>query len=210
MTSILTGDIIDSRKLKNQEEWLAPLKKLFSEAGSHPEIWEIFRGDSFQIEIKDPEEALLMAIRIKATVKSVKKLDVRLAAGIGRKEFQGARITESNGEAFIYSGEKYESLRKEGQSLGIKTPWDNFDREMNLIIRLALIGMDGWSVGAAEVVKIWLGNRGLNQQEISKVMGLSQSSVSERLKRAHLSEVLEMEAWYRERIKLWLQPATDL
>src|SRR5690606_28096278 len=111
MVAILTGDIADSRKLKNQDEWLVPLKELFSETeGSYPMKWEIYRGDSFQAEISNPEEALMTALRIKAAIKSIKaeKLDVRIAIGIGRKEYQGERITESNGEAYINSGEKFE------------------------------------------------------------------------------------------------------
>lgn len=206
MICILTGDIADSRKLKNQGEWLEPLKKLFSDTiGVNPQMWEIYRGDSFQLEVTNPEDALLIALRIKAVVKSVRKIDVRMAMGIGRKDYQGERITESNGEAFINSGDKFEQLKKDGHLLGIKTPWAGFDREMNLIFRLALIAMDSWTVGAAEVMKVSLQLPNLNQQEISKMLGLSQPSISERQKRAHITEIMDMEAWYREKIRPLMQ-----
>jgi len=36
MVAIITGDIIASRKLENQEIWLTPLKKLLSSWGQRP------------------------------------------------------------------------------------------------------------------------------------------------------------------------------
>ena len=201
MISVITGDIINSRKLKNQLQWLASLKKLFAEEGKSPKKWEIYRGDSFQLEVKKPEEALLMAIRIKANIKCIKSIDVRMAIGIGKKDYSAPKITESNGEAFIYSGEKLENLKKEKQTLSIKTPWTELDKEMNLYICLALIAMDNWSQGAAELVKISLEDRNMAQQEIGDILGITQSSVSERQKRAHYTEIMEMEALYREKIK---------
>lgn len=112
MTSIITGGIINSRKLLSSQDWLIPLKKVLSTYGKPPKTWEIYRGDIFQIEIKDAEKSFLAAIKIKASVKSVKGLDVRMAIGIGEKTFNVPRITESNGEAFINSGEMFETLKK--------------------------------------------------------------------------------------------------
>jgi hypothetical protein len=137
-TSIITGDLIKSRNI-GAKHWLPPLRKVLSTEGETPRSWEIFRGDSFQIEIKDPSQALLIAIRIKATLKCIKHLDVRMAIGIGEKDYAGAKITESNGNAFIFSGEKLEEITREKQNLGVRTPWPEFDREMNLYFRLALV-----------------------------------------------------------------------
>ncbi|MCB0395785.1 MAG: transcriptional regulator [Flavobacteriales bacterium] len=200
MTSVITGDIIHSRTLQNQDPWLIPLKKLFNEYGKTPKVWEIYRGDSFQVEVKDPADALLTAIRIKATVKCVKGIDVRMGIGIGGKDYEANRVSESNGEAFVHSGERLESMKKEKQNLSVKTPWPAFDEEINLHIRLALIAMDNWSQGAAELMTISLANRTLGQQEIAEKLGIAQSSVSERQTRAHHAEIMDLEAWYREKI----------
>ena len=48
--AIITGDIIDSRKVK-PETWLPALKMALSTYGKEPKHWEIYRGDSFQLEI---------------------------------------------------------------------------------------------------------------------------------------------------------------
>jgi hypothetical protein len=202
MISVITGDIINSRQLKNQEQWMIPLKKLFNEQGKTPKVWEIYRGDSFQLEVHKPEEALLLAIRIKASVKCIKNLDVRIGIGIGSKDYTASTISESNGEAFIHSGEKLESLKKEKQTLAINTPWQEFDREMNLYIKLALIAMDNWTQSSAEIVKVFLENPQKTQKEIAELLGLKyQSYVSERKTRASYDEIMEMEMLYREKIK---------
>ncbi|HET8886297.1 MAG TPA: winged helix-turn-helix domain-containing protein [Salinimicrobium sp.] len=180
---------------------MKPIKTLFAEFGSSPKNWEIFRGDSFQLEIPQPEEAYLAALRIKAEIKLIKNLDVRMAIGIGKKQFDASKITESNGEAFVNSGEKFEILKKEKINLAIKSPWDSFDREMNLFFKLALNTMDNWSVKSVEIIRIMLKTPDINQKEIGKILGIAQSSVSERQKRAFWSELMEIDAVYREKLK---------
>ena len=121
MIAIITADIINSRKVVNSEIWIAPLKKLLSNYGSTPQKWEIYRGDYFQIEIEEPSEALLLALKIKALIKGVnigekqKKsnpIDVRMSIGLSTKEYTANRISESNGTAFVNSGDKFEKLKK--------------------------------------------------------------------------------------------------
>ena len=52
MTSIITGDIINSRAIANPKHWMEPLKKVLSVYGNNPKAWEIYRGDSFQVEVR--------------------------------------------------------------------------------------------------------------------------------------------------------------
>lgn len=213
MVAIITGDIIASRKLVNQEKWLIPLKKLFSTWGESPKDWKLDRGDFFQVEITDSEEALLRAMEIKALIKKVAPLDerkkistidVRLAIGIGEKNYTGESISESNGSAFINSGEKFDLLKKENSTMGIKSPWKSFDSEMNLYLKLASIFMDKWSVSSAEVVQIVLKNPDITQEEIGNKLGIKQSGVSRRWNRANVNEILELEKMYRNKIKTLL------
>ncbi len=205
LTSVITGDLIRSRGMKNSNQWLVPLKKTLSASDrTSPELWEIYRGDSFQVEIAKPDEAFMEAIRIKATIKCVKNLDVRMAIGIGTKDFKASRITESNGEAFVNSGVRLEGLKKEKQNLAIKTPWPDFDEQMNLLMRLSLIPMDNWTRGAAELVKILSNNPDIRQNKLAKKLGISQSSVSERKKRAFYEEIMQVESFYRKKIKVLL------
>lgn len=197
MVAIITGDIINSRK-QESELWLEPLKVLFQELGKSPEKWEFFRGDSFQLEIENPLDALKWAFRIKATVKCIKELDVRMAIGLGRTSYQGTRISESNGEAFIYSGETFDLLHK--NTLGFKSSWSDFDRDLNLCLMLLMMSIDKWTQAGAEIAKVYLQNTELSQAELGDILGLKQNTISDRFNRAHLHEVMSVENWYREKL----------
>jgi hypothetical protein len=206
MTSVITGDIINSRK-SDQEAWLVPFKKLLSQFGKSPKIWEISRGDTFQVEIADPEKSLLAGITIKALIRSlgIKELDVRMAIGIGDKTYDAPKISESTGSAFINSGEKFDSLKKIKQNLAVKTSWTEVDTEINLMIKLALMVMDKWSASSAEIVfvllnEIFKSDKMLSQKELEKKLKLKQSSISERQTRAHSEGIIELEQFYRNKI----------
>ncbi len=200
ITSVITGDIIQSRKTANAR-WLPMLKKTLSLQGKSPRTWEIYRGDSFQVEVRHPAEAFITALQIKSTIKTIKNLDVRMAIGIGAKSPAALAITESDGEAFIHSGEKFETLKKAKVNLAIKTPWPDFDREMNICFRLASIPMDGWTPSSAELIQMLTHHHKLTQKTLAKKLKVSQPSVSERQHRAHYEEIMDLESFFREKIQ---------
>ena len=200
MTSILTGDIIKSRHQNNPETWLNTLKSALSTLEPDTAFWEVYRGDSFQIEIKDISKSFEAAIYLKASIKMIKGLDVRLAIGIGNKTYQGKDVTESNGEAFVYSGETFESLKKEKQNLRIKTKSSILNDELNLYFKLALISMDNWTVNSAEIVKLTLEHPEALQEDLGKRIGINQNAISSRQKRAHLDEILQLNEMYKTKI----------
>lgn len=200
MTSVITGDVIKSREQVNPDVWLTTLKDTLSALEADKSLWKIYRGDSFQIEIKDITKSFEAAIYIKAAIKMTKGLDVRLSIGIGSKTYQGKDVTESNGEAFVLSGETFETLKKEKQNLRIKTASNVLNKELNLFFKLALIPMNNWTVNSAEIVKLTLEHPNALQEELGKIIGINQNAISRRQKRAHLDELLELDALYREKI----------
>ena len=197
ITSIITGDIMSSRKMPDSE-WLKTLKDTLNKYGSEPVSWEIYRGDSFQLEV-GPSEALHAALFIKSSIKQYKQLDARMAIGIGEKNFAAPKITESNGSAFIHSGECFEKLKK--QTLAIQSPWPKMDREINLYLDLALLTMDHWTKNISFIIKTALEHPALTQDELAKKLNRTQSTISESLNRAGFEEIMRMEKRYRELIK---------
>ncbi len=201
MVSVITGDIINSKK-NVPRTWLVPLKKELNRIGEDPKYWQIYRGDSFQAVINKPEEALLTVMKIKAALKSIRGINVRIAIGIGGRNYNAAKVTESNGSAFVHSGEKFESLKREKQNLAIKSDWPQFDNEMNLYLKLALIAMDNWTVNAAEIVKVAAENPDKSQHQLGVMIGIKQSAISTRLRRAYYEEIMEVNEMYIAKIKL--------
>ena len=200
MTSILTGDIIKSRNHVHPEIWINILKRTLKFLTKDENGWELYRGDSFQIEIKNPQLSFMAAVYIKACIKTIKDLDVRIAIGVGEKSYEGENITESNGSAFVYSGETLESLKKEKQNLRIKSAHSTIDTELNLYFKFALISMDNWTVNSAEIVKLSLEHPNKLQSELGTLMSKSQHAVSKSQKRSQLDSILELNRMYKHKI----------
>ncbi|WP_298883919.1 SatD family protein [uncultured Polaribacter sp.] len=196
MTSIITGDIINSRNI-DSNIWMPLLKEVLNSVGKTTKTWEIYRGDSFQIEIEKIEDALLFAFKLKTVLKKVKNLDVRIAIGIGSKNDNYNNITEASGEAFINSGKAFDVLLKK-QRLAIASTNQEFDTILNTSLALALLVMDNWTVNSATFVLKYLNSPNTSQKMIAKELNISESSASERRKRAGLDEILQLEKLYRQ------------
>lgn len=210
MTSVITGDIIKSRAVKNQSIWLNELKSALKTLSLDASQYEIYRGDSFQLEYLEYPKSFEAAVYIKACIKTIKGLDVRLSIGIGNKTYSGNSVSESNGEAFQFSGETFETLKKEKQNLKIRTSSNQLNDELNLYFKLALIAMDRWTVNSAEIVKLSLEHPNLIQSELAKLINISQDAVSKRQKRAHLDEILELDALFSTKITAFAKQTNAL
>ncbi|MFN0140191.1 MAG: SatD family protein [Pyrinomonadaceae bacterium] len=202
MIAVITADIIKST-LAEPGVWLEIVKSELNRLGSNPRDWEIYRGDSFQCVV-EPAEAILSAIKLKAALKSNAQVDIRIAVGLGDKTYDSDRITESSGSAFVHSGAKFEMLRKEKQNIGIRSDYDKFDAEINLYLKLGLIAMDNWTKNSAEIVNLVLENPNLSQLDIGQLIGIKQTSVSLRLKRAYFYELMEMNEMYKAKLQMLL------
>lgn len=197
MICIITGDIVGSRKIK--DSWLADLKSALKQVSAQNSKWEIYRGDSFQVEV-EPENAIKTAAYLKACIRVNKPADVRMGIGVGAVKSKRKKLSESDGDAFVNSGGAFDSLKQAKVNLAIKTDFPEFDEEINVMIRLALITMDSWGIVAAEMVKLALEHENLLQSELAAISGRTQSSVSEALKRAHYSELMDMDKLFRKKL----------
>ncbi|WP_304144240.1 SatD family protein [Mesoflavibacter zeaxanthinifaciens] len=196
MIAVLTGDIINSRQGQTSL-WLNQLKSTLNLYGQTPKDWEIFRGDSFQLKT-NPENALRIALHIKAVIKQVKPFDVRIAIGLGEQSYDSKTISESNGSAFVNSGEGFESLKK--QTLTVVSENKKWDNTINIMINLALLTANSWSNTVAKVISTVIENPEKNQNDIALLLGKSQSTISEALKRGGYEEIMQLNAFYKEQI----------
>ncbi|AYD46678.1 hypothetical protein [Arachidicoccus soli] len=199
MIAILTGDIINS---EGQEKtvWLNALKTVLSAKGNSPKDWEIYRGDEFQLQLSNAEDALHTAFQLKSHIKSYENIDVRIAIGLGDKTLNARKITESNGSAFVNSGRKFDDLKKEKLSLAIVSGNEIFDKEMDLLLKWVLVSIDSWTAVSAEIVYLFLNNPTLSQTDVAHQLKIQQSAVSQRLKRANFDLLIQLIDFYKEKI----------
>jgi hypothetical protein len=198
MIAVITGDIINSQKTTSKI-WMDKLKYLFK-------IWEfseaeaeIYRGDEVQLKCAI-EDVFWKAIYIKAVLKSVENLDVRLAIGIGEENYSSKKITESNGTAYVNSGQLLNLIKTENTTLAIKTTDENLTADLSILLKWCSLNFDSWSVATAEILNILINDITLTQEDLAKKLNISQSSVSQRLKRANFDLILETNAYFKNKL----------
>lgn len=194
--SIITGDIVNSRSL-SPSIWLKSVKTVIKRNKIGSKKWEIFQGDMFQIETS-PERSLKLALELKSSVKVEKDLDVRLAIGLGTKNYNSDKVSESNGEAYINSGISFDNLKK--RRLAINTPWEDFNEEWNIILQLASLTMDNWAPMTSIIFKEALTKPKLTQKDIAKKLKRTQGRISEGLKRAGYDEIINILELYEKQV----------
>ena len=199
MIAVLTADIINSARYPTAT-WMELLKSGLERWGESPSDWEIYRGDEFQLRT-DPENALKIAIELKARIKTIKGLDIRIAIGLGEEDYKGSGVSDSNGSAYRRSGRMLEQLKSSKNKMGIDTGLSNYNRNFKLLIDLASDFMDSWSRVSAEMVAASLINTGSTQTELATRLQIKQSAVSQRQKRARLSLIMELLNYYSETLK---------
>ena len=199
MIAIITADIINSRGY-TVAEWMSKLKIYLAKWGSSPATWEIYRGDEIQLRI-DKANALKAAIQLKALIKSIKGLDIRMGIGIGDETYVGSGVSESNGTAYQRSGRTLELLKENKVNLMLTTGDEHYNRTLNLMLKLASDFMDDWSPVSAEIVSLVLNNPNLSQQKLAEQLNIKQSAISQRQKRARVVLVQELLQYYAQTIK---------
>lgn len=194
--AVITGDIVgSSRLLPNRREELWSVLKSTLElinqdfAASLIGKIEIHRGDSFQGVLRDLRKALVISILIRAGLRMgfvVKKkryaMDVRIAVGLGTIDFlPEENIAAGDGEAFRRSGQILDKMKGD-QRLLLKSSWSEMDGELETEFALLDALVNNWSTEQAKAISMQL--QGMKQEEIGKILSISQPAVGSRLKSA--------------------------
>lgn len=198
MIAVITGDIVNSRSV-DPKEWQPQLKSFLEKRIEDTSKWEIYRGDSFQVETA-VGTALEVVLLIKALIKHISNLDVRMSIGIGEQSYTSEKVTESYGQAFIYSGEAFEKLKD--KTLQIKTTNKDFDDYFYPMLRLVSFIADQWKSAAAETVFYALSNRSMLQKEIAVLMGKDSTTINKALKRAAYDEINDVLKLYSNKVQV--------
>jgi len=201
--AVLTGDLVKSRSIKDGDikTVITSLKETFIELNNkilfNKASFQIFRGDSFQAIIPNPELALITAIIIRSRLRTFESrykingkksnkpinyvyTDARIAIGIGNVSYLGDNVTESQGEAFQKSGYLLDQLKKGNDRLGINTPWENINKELVVESKLADAVISRWTANTAEAIFIHLIDQ-KNQSQLASILNISQPASHKRL-----------------------------
>lgn len=179
ISAVITGDIVASTQLRKPE--LAKLLKTL-QLLMVPYPHEFFRGDSFQVYLKNAEEAfqLLLTLRVAAMKIQVDNAssasDIRASIAIGKVKPPVTSIGTAIDEAFVLSGRLFEKLRSP-QRLLIAAPEKNVtvNTAFHLLASFTDFIFERMTVKQAEVVYELLLRK--TQTDVAKTLKKAQATV---------------------------------
>lgn len=196
MNAVITADIVDYTKLTKEGEdiVLHAIHKMYDDKKIKTNLGgdlSIKRGDSIQIELKKPSEALESALLLKTTINKISlsaksktkpDIDIRIAIGIGTIHSARDSVNESTGDAYTFSGRTLDAMKKQKRTIAIKTANEKLNAELDTELALLEEIMFKWTVNSAEVLYWKL--LGLNEYGVSQQLKISQPAVNYRKKHA--------------------------
>lgn len=174
------------------------LRRFFQDMGEvFPDFWaRIVRGDSIECVVPDYKDALRIAILIKLYVKMrvsefecsdmLRRYGIRFSIGVADLKYADRDEDIINGQAIYISGRNLDEIsRKENAMTAFEA--DPLFVSMNNLLDsyVAMIGnlVDSYSAKQAAVIYYKL--LGFKEKDISKKLGVYQSSVNTRATLAH-------------------------
>lgn len=182
MQAVLTGDIVNSTLLSalNERKLIKQLEAVLS-----PYQYEFYRGDSFQVYLKNAKNALRTSMLCRAAAIKFSQAgagrvnDVRLSIGIGETKTSFKNLSTAKGEPFILSGRAFDQISKSGARLIILTRENKWleNQSMQIIAQYADAVFKELTPKQASVIFELL--NGQNQFAAAKRLKKSKSTVSQ-------------------------------
>ncbi len=207
MPIVLIGDIIQSRKQFNPQQWeqfhkaIEGLNSHFKPHLSIPLV--VYSGDSFGAVVKDPLSALHLILKIQEAIKPLKArltlIEDEVSYGLDKKSF-----LELEGPALWKSQQKLQELKESGAYfLGdLQNPLISLS--INALLNLILSIKNDWSNLEWDIYHQYPDHK--NQQEIASQHGVSQQYISKLIRQSKFKLVKESE----KNLILLLNGITDL
>ena len=112
--AVITADIVNSTGLPPDT-----IRKLMKQLQGklEPNVHEFYRGDSFQVLVKSPLEALSLLLQLRLIAlrmspeRSMPVTDVRASLGIGMVKTPVRSLKTATDEAFVLSGRSFDKMR---------------------------------------------------------------------------------------------------
>lgn len=203
---VITGDIVSSStiQLEWREKLLFVMQTIAEELKGISDLQiEFFRGDSFQLLVEQPENALLMAVLFRAglishtPLEGKKRWDARISIGVGEVSFLADNVVVSDGEAFQLSGREMDDIKK--KRLTLRTRWEQVNEELSVSTAFADDIISRWTPAQAEVIYLVL-LHGITQKEVASRIDKSPQTVNKLLSYAKESLIKKYLERYQQLI----------
>lgn len=178
--AVITADIVNSTLVSDDS-----LKKLRDRLGRVLDgyKYEFYRGDSFQVLMRDPAEALRVVMQVRTEARKLSsKLDVRAAIGIGEVNPALKKLNVATGEAFVLSGRAFDRLGRKNDKLAIECVDHAAMLALKVVAAFADYIYKDLTKKQSEVLAELL--KGQSQQEVTKKLKKSASTINQHVQAA--------------------------
>lgn len=201
--AVLTSDIVNSTLLDAaaEKKLLASLNTILS-----PYKHEFYRGDSFQVYMKEADKALETALKCRTMAISLTKeesqvvSDVRTSIGLGAVEHPVHSLATARGDAFLLSGRALDEMGKTEGRLVITTK----DNKLNIALSLLADYINSiyrqMTAKQAEVIFELL--NGETQQQVADKLNRSKSTISQHVTAGRWEEIENIIKNYKQLVEL--------
>jgi hypothetical protein len=194
--AVITADIVNSTLLQKADE-----KKLIAAISSIFENHklEFYRGDSFQVYMKDPAGALELILRTRALAIGISdQHDVRASIGIGSISGAVRTLKSASGEAFVLSGRSFDELTT-GERIRIVSTDAHANVSFGIIASYADFVFKRLTPKQAVVVSELL--LGKTQTEAAKKLKIAQATINRHAQSAAWWEIEKINGYYKQVIE---------
>jgi hypothetical protein len=196
--AVLTADIVHSTKLSPpQEKKLIRRLRLVLSAYQ----FEFYRGDSFQVYVKDARTALETALLCRSaaigTTLDTKNFtpDVRISIGIGKTKEPTGALGAARGEAFVLSGRAFDKIAKSNTKLIISTSNELAAGGLEVVAAYANTIFNSMTGKQANVIFELL--KGNSQQAVAQKLKKSKSTISQHVTAGRWEEIKTLLRQYK-------------
>ncbi|MGZ3853059.1 MAG: hypothetical protein ACXVBX_09745 [Flavisolibacter sp.] len=205
LSAVITADIVKSTQLPraNYKKLLKNLETLFR---GHQ--YEFFRGDSFQVFLESPHEALRILLRARTAAMKLSETssmsDVRASIGISTVKLPVKSFQTAVGDVFVLSGRAFDQLEMD-ERLTIVSDDKNTAVNLGLIVISQFIDylFQRLTFKQAAVVHELLMQR--TQIETARLLQKSQATINRHTQAAGWPELEKLLTKYKDLIGL-IQP----
>ncbi len=216
--AVVTGDIVGSTRLSPAtfkrvlaviDRGGADLQKQFARSVHLP--ISVFRGDSWQLLVVDPGDALRVALYFRACLRAESDsggIDTRFSIGVGPIDTLPERsVAEGRGEAFVLSGQLMDKKISSRMRFALaRTTPDDWWEERSIAVILSIMDTVATRWTSAQARAVCSALIGWTQERIAKGWSdgpITQQAVAQHLARAGWDGISEAIEYYERVMRKW-------
>lgn len=202
LKAVITGDLVNSRQINTDEysEVLNHLKELLHNLAQEREMrFDIFRGDEFQVVLKDPAESVFIASIIRLSLLSI-KVDVRQSIAVAEIDDLRSKVKSSTGQAFVLSGQNLNNMKSE--LFAFASSNNVLCKHLSPTISLLDVHLSSLTPTKASVLSCYLQHSDESHEHIGKRLDKGRVNTTKLLNASHYTAVKSYLDYVYELIRL--------